>query len=70
MGQTDEELQAAEDERRIDGDRLIPLPRWALDDVLSLLRTSDAADMDRRVATKVADEISRRIAADEHPAGA
>jgi hypothetical protein len=69
MGQTDEELQRVEDERRIDGDRLIRIPRWALDDILGLLRLSEVASMDRRIATKIADEIGRRVAADEHPSG-
>jgi hypothetical protein len=69
MAETEEELQAAEDARRIDGDRLIKLPRWALDDIVGLLGLSEVASMDRKIATKVVEEIRRRIAADEHPSG-
>lgn len=64
----DAEIQEAEDERRIDGDRLIRIPRWVLDDVLGIVRLSEVSAVDRKIASKVSEEIERRISHDVHPA--
>jgi hypothetical protein len=58
-----------DDDLRIDGDRLVEVPIWVLQDVVGLLGLSEAAAMDRRIATKAREEIGKRLSRAIHPAG-
>lgn len=66
---SEEELQAIEDERRIDGDAKIRIRRYVLEDVLGILRLSETAEIPRRIATEAREAISKAIAEHDHPAG-
>lgn len=60
--------QENEDDLRIDGDRLVRVPIWVLQDVLSVLGLSERAEIPRKLATAATEEIRKRIAREIHPA--